>query len=70
MPEDRALPHAGGVGWHSPEVVLPYGERWSPGDGDESVSLDGLWQPGNRAEDLEGRENQAIVAAVIPAVLA
>jgi hypothetical protein len=31
----------------------------------ESVSLGGLLHPGNRPEDLEGADNQDIVAAVI-----
>jgi hypothetical protein len=40
------------------------------GDDEESVSVDGLLQPSNSAEDLEGAENQVIVAAVIRAGLA
>jgi hypothetical protein len=65
MPEDRALLRAGAVGSYSPAVVVPYSERRSLGDGEKSVSLDRLRQPGNCAEDLEGSENQPIRSTAI-----
>jgi hypothetical protein len=70
MPEDSALPRAGGVELRSAVFGLPSSGRRSPGDGEESISLDGLLQPGNCPEDLEGTENQAIGATVIPTGLA
>jgi hypothetical protein len=39
------------------------------GDGEESVSLDGLLQSANHPEELEGEESQATVAAVTQAGL-
>jgi hypothetical protein len=50
--------------------VLYSSARCSPGDGEESVSLHRLLQPGNRAEDLEGTEKQIIVAGVVRTGLA
>jgi hypothetical protein len=54
----------------SAAFAFPSSGRWSPGDGEESVSLSRSLPPGNCPEDFEGAENHVIVAPVIRASLA
>jgi hypothetical protein len=65
MPEDSAGPHPGGPDRAMSRFELFSSECLSPGYSKENVSLGWFTAVRQSPQDLEGTENQAIVAAVI-----